>query len=73
MKCPVCKSRVRVTNSVPIDELNEVYRSRQCMECGHKFYTAEMIVEPTTRFKSEWNLNRYYNDKNTRLKKENQS
>lgn len=73
MKCPECKSRVRVIDSVPIDEHNEVYRRRLCVECGHEFYTTEMIVEPTKRFKNEWAQNRYYNDKTTRMKKENQS
>jgi hypothetical protein len=44
MKCPNCSSsalRVPITNNKLDDQ---VVRRRQCMDCGHKWFTVEMTV-----------------------------
>lgn len=55
MKCPKCKGIVKVIATVDVS-CNEIYRERECRECGHKFYTAEFEVEPNKRFRREWAL-----------------
>lgn len=55
MKCPKCKGRVAVKDTVNVF-WNEVYRQRKCLECGHVFYTAEFEVEPNAQFRKEWHL-----------------
>lgn len=44
MKCPKCRSgllRVPITNNLLDDQ---VMRRRQCLDCGHKWFTVEMTV-----------------------------
>lgn len=56
MNCPKCKSKkVTVKDAVDVS-WNEVYRAKKCQDCGHLFFTCEFEVEPTARFKKEWNL-----------------
>ena len=44
MFCPACSSReLRVLDSRPYFELNQVKRRRQCVDCEYRFTTAEMI------------------------------
>ena len=39
MECPICKGKTRVVDCA--DDGKNVYRTRQCPECKHKFTTTE--------------------------------
>lgn len=50
MMCPKCNSKSRVINSRPSNY--GIYRRRQCLECGHRFSTQEVLslnVEEASR------------------------
>lgn len=57
MFCPICYNKSKVLETRNNIEENEIYRRRICnnKECGHKFYTAEFIVEETDDFKESFN------------------
>lgn len=55
MNCPKCKGKVKTVKSVEVS-WNENYRKRKCVDCGHKFFTAEFEVIPNRRFMKEWEL-----------------
>lgn len=40
MTCPVCGEKTIVIDSVADSDC--VYRKRKCVECGHRFITAEV-------------------------------
>lgn len=65
MICPKCHGRVEVKDSVNV-AWNEIYRRRQCVECGHVFYTAEFEVEQNHRFEREWF--RFYKKKKKKMR-----
>ena len=47
MKCPYCQySESKVIDSRPTDEDEKIRRRRECMRCGNRFTTYE-IVETT--------------------------
>jgi transcriptional repressor NrdR len=44
MKCPKCGSdQLHVTDSRPVDVV--VKRRRECLDCGHRFSTAEITMK----------------------------
>ncbi len=46
MKCPACgcpDKKLKVIDSRPIEEGNSIRRRRECLECGKRFTTFEMI------------------------------
>ena len=50
MMCPKCNSKSKVINSRPSNY--GIYRRRQCLECGHRFSTQEVLslnVEEASR------------------------
>lgn len=53
MKCPKCAGDVRVRYATYTEE-NETYRRKQCVSCGHVFYTMEFEIENTPAFQKEW-------------------
>ena len=54
MICPKCKGKLHTIDTVNTPD-NEVYRRRQCKECGYEFYTIEFEAECDDKFKSMWN------------------
>lgn len=64
MLCPECiKNRsnrvhkITVLDTVHNDKENEIYRKRQCRNCGYEFYTVEYEVEVNERFLNDWTKN----------------
>lgn len=46
MKCPVCGNPdLKVIDSRPIEEGNSIRRRRECLQCGKRFTTFEMIEQ----------------------------
>ena len=44
MKCPNCGYEdSKVVDSRPVEENNSIRRRRECLECGHRFTTYEII------------------------------
>lgn len=44
MFCPLCGSKdLRVLDSRPYVELNQIKRRRQCLSCHHRFSTSEVV------------------------------
>lgn len=43
MKCPECKGAVHVVETRNVRTTN-VFRLRECKECGHRFFTLESIM-----------------------------
>ena len=54
MVCSECNGNSKVIDNVEID--GYMYRKRQCLNCGHKFYTTEIEVN-YKRIRNEWNAN----------------
>ena len=55
MKCPTCNSSNNITHDfVTNPETNEVYRRRDCKNCGRVFFTVEFEVEVTEKLQEEW-------------------
>ena len=51
MECPKCgSSKSSVNNSRKIELA--VFRTRVCKDCGYKFYTEEMVLDPETEIDS---------------------
>lgn len=48
IRCPECDGKVRVLNSVQIQDQYKNGRYRECKVCGLRFYTEENIVRVTT-------------------------
>ena len=42
MVCPKCRGKVKVIR--PASSENAVYRIRECVDCGLRFYTSEIIA-----------------------------
>lgn len=40
MRCPKCGAFTKVIRSMEMEEL-DIYRRRECMECGYRFNTEE--------------------------------
>lgn len=59
MKCPRCEGKLRVIDSVNAP-LNEIYRRRRCVACGHEFYTVEFEAIVDEKFKKYWSI--YHRD-----------
>jgi transcriptional repressor NrdR len=46
MRCPFCKSDdTKVTDSRATDDGNAIRRRRECLQCGRRFTTYEMVEE----------------------------
>ena len=46
MKCPVCNNPdLKVIDSRPIEEGNSIRRRRECLQCGKRFTTFEMVEQ----------------------------
>lgn len=54
MKCPKCKGKLKVADSVHNTQENETYRRKVCLDCGFMFYTVEFPIEQTKRFEEDW-------------------
>ena len=54
MKCPKCKGKLKVADSVHNPKENETYRRKVCLDCGLMFYTVEFPIEQNKRFEEEW-------------------
>ena len=49
MRCPYCQhTDTKVTDSRTTDEGNSIRRRRECINCGRRFTTYEIIEESTT-------------------------
>lgn len=57
MNCPKCNEKTTVTDVVLIHTLNEQYRRRKCVACGHVIYTTEFEVKYTDDYATLWNKN----------------
>lgn len=71
MNCPVCNNyTTKVKNCVNNHIDNERYRQRECMKCGHIFYTCEFEIEASDDFIVDaWNFHQRKNRKKTRGEK----
>ena len=47
-KCGCCKSSVINSRNIEL----AVFRTRICKDCGYKFYTEEMVLDPETEMDS---------------------
>lgn len=46
MRCPFCKGDdTKVTDSRATDDGNAIRRRRECLKCGRRFTTYEMVEE----------------------------
>lgn len=69
MLCPKCGDKTTVFDSSFNHKINEYYRKRRCLACGHEFFTAEFEVEPTEQFLKDW-LEYHRRTRNDRKRKE---
>lgn len=61
MKCPRCKSTVKVVDNTHMPD-NSICRRRKCTVCGFSFYTCENAVEYNAELAEKWaQHNRSYN------------
>ncbi|XNW44311.1 transcriptional regulator NrdR [Fructilactobacillus vespulae] len=65
MKCPKCRhSSLKVLESRPIDEGNEIRRRRQCNNCNYRFTTFERIeATPLLVIKKNGNREEFSSEK----------
>lgn len=66
MLCPECDSKLKVYDTS--DAGDEVYRLRECPECGHRLYTVEFEVQPDKKFRKAWCENHRFRDKKRKQK-----
>ena len=45
MLCTKCKGKLRTIQTVRDIDTNDVYRQKECRECGHEMYTCEFETE----------------------------
>lgn len=64
MTCPICGGSTIVKDCIKAPD--QVLRIRQCLECGHKFYTSETEA-PTA--KTDFSLLSYERNHNNWVKK----
>ena len=57
MCCPECGGECTVKETRPVAAMdNALRRRRECLECGHRFVTVEMVVDKIPRKMEEaWN------------------
>ena len=55
IKCPECKGKTR-TIAMGRNPNGALLRQKECMVCGHKFFTSETIVEADNLFLREWHV-----------------
>lgn len=55
MVCPKCGGRLNAmyTRHSPMPD-NETYRQRNCLDCGHQFYTVEFEIEWNEKAQKIW-------------------
>ena len=54
MICPKCKGKVTICDTVHVNDTNETYRKRKCLECDHRFFTVEFEVDDDEKFRELW-------------------
>ena len=60
MECPNCKvGKLKILSSAFNPDENEAYKKRECMGCGHVFYTVEYEVIANKQFIETFT--KYYN------------
>lgn len=53
IKCPECEGKTKTVEMARANT-DEIYRKKECLSCGHKFYTVEFIVNATNDFLKSW-------------------
>lgn len=65
MKCPYCQySESKVIDSRPTDEGERIRRRRECLKCGKRFTTYEIVeTTPLMVVKKDKSIEPFYHDK----------
>jgi transcriptional regulator NrdR family protein len=61
-----CGGKLRVLDNVKNPTENEIYRQKECVECGRRIFTVEYEVIVNQRFKADW-ANNYRKSEDTKF------
>ena len=53
MTCPMCGGKCQTVETLDSPD-NDVYRQKNCLHCGYKFFTLEFVVQNNEGFQKEW-------------------